>query len=77
MPTAGEQIGETIVRLSQENADLSREVERLKAHESHIVRATLDLKAKLEAEIKRLCEENDQLESEVKRYEAAEKARDA
>ena len=31
MPTAGEQIGKTIVKLTQENADLSREVERLEA----------------------------------------------
>ena len=54
MASAGEQIGETIVRLSQENADLSREVERLQAYAKDTERAALKLKATLEAEIARL-----------------------
>jgi len=54
MPTAGEQIAETIVRLTQENADLSREVERMEAHEANVVSAALKLKRTLEAEIARL-----------------------
>ena len=54
MPTAGEQIGETIVKLTQENANLSREVERLQAYAKDTERAALKLKATLEAEIARL-----------------------
>ena len=54
MASAGEQIGETIVKLTQENADLSREVERLQAYAKDTERAALKLKATLEAEIARL-----------------------